>query len=47
MLERYKDLIRAAQSNKDFDRLWSPERNDNLREKLQETFQIDPPQVRT
>jgi len=45
MLQDYKDLIRAAQSNKNFDRLWSPERNDDLRQKLQETFQIDPPQV--
>ena len=34
MLQAYKDLIRASQSNKDFDRLWSPERNDDLRQKL-------------
>ena len=47
MLERYKELIRAAQRNKDFDRLWSPDRNDDLRKKLQETFHIDPPQVLT
>ena len=47
MLQAYKDLIRAAQSHQNFDRLSSPERNDNLRQKLQETFQIDPPQVLT
>ena len=47
MLERYNDLIRAAQSNKNFDRLWSPESNNDLCLQLEKPFQIDPPLVLT
>ena len=47
MLLGYKDLIRAAQSNKNFDRLWSPESNNDLCLQLEKPFQIDPPLVLT
>ena len=45
MLVAYRKSVDTAQKHKEFDPLWSPGRNDNLRQKLQETFQIDPPQV--
>ena len=47
MLVAYRKSVDTAQKHKEFDPLWSPGRNDNLRQKLQETFRIDPPQVLT
>ena len=44
MLDVYRKSVKTEQ-NREFDRLWSPENNFPLRQKLQLPFQIDPPQV--
>ena len=45
MLKTYRESVDTAKKNRKFDRLWSPENNFPLRQKLQLPFQIDPPQV--
>ena len=45
MLDVYRKSVKTEQKHGEFDRLWSPENNFPLRQKLQLPFQIDPPQV--
>ena len=45
MLEAYRKSVKTEQKHGEFDRLWSPQSNPDLRKKLEAPFQINPPQV--